>query len=69
MAGMVFSFQQHIPRTRFPRKQGVLYWALSGTYSFSHEERKTIIERALSLSIKDYWKGLLSFRNDIEWNT
>lgn len=38
----------------------------TGKYSLSHEERKTIIERALSLSIKDYWKGLLSFTDDGE---
>ena len=38
----------------------------TGNYSLSQEERKTIIERALSLSIKDYWKGLLSFTDDGE---
>ena len=38
----------------------------TGNYSFSQEERKTIIERALSLSIKDYWEGLLSFTDDGE---
>lgn len=39
---------------------------MTGKYSLSHEERKTIIERALSLSIKDYWEGLLSFTDDGE---
>jgi hypothetical protein len=39
---------------------------MTGNYSFSQEERKTIIERALSLSIMDYWKGLLSFTDDGE---
>lgn len=39
---------------------------MTGNYSFSQEERKTIIERALSLSIKDYWEGLLSFTDDGE---
>ncbi len=38
----------------------------TGNYSFSQEERKTIVERALSLSIKDYWEGLLSFTDDGE---
>lgn len=38
----------------------------TGNYSFSQEERKTIIKLALSLSTKDYWKGLLSFTDDGE---
>jgi hypothetical protein len=38
----------------------------TGNYSLSQEERKTIIERALSLSIKDYWEGLLSLTDDGE---